>query len=343
MERIMKKTLLISIIVLTIAITACFAFAGCTNPINAEIKDGINYSLILKDYLAYPDAANVASMEAIERNVTDIYNDSSLSMNDKIAQMVERATLNEIDCEYFAFFNGKVGSTNLNSNSGTLIYQRLRRQSDTVKDDTTIKLPVNHNFDVIASTFVTAADIRYVTENNKYFRMDTANSKIKYNEESGLLYVDDSDWKKESNANWNKDQTALESRSYDEVRKSVINWNAEGIVADGGTINIKEDENGNKYYELTFSINVDVANADATTIERLENDNGGSDMKIEKCEFVVQIWECGLAKQYNITEVWSGTIVAYSGSAQSTSEIIFSYSENDMDYSKTQSILQGLL
>lgn len=335
----MKKSLIV-FAVLAIILTSCLAFTACSDPLNITIVP-VDYSAALNDYLKYPDEANVTSMQAVERNVADIYADASLTDAEKVAQIMDRATYNEIECEYFAYFVDKVGTTNLGNNSGTLLYQRLRRQSDTLKDDTTIKLPVNHNFDALASSSVTAADIRYVKD-GKYFRMDCGSSDMTYDSKTGLVVG--SNWKKESRGNWNKTENAADSRSYDEARKTVINWSAEGIVdSENITIQSKVDENtGKVYYELSFSIDVDVANADSTTIDRLENDNGGSGMKFEYCKFKVQIWDCGLAKYYEIDESWSGTIVMYSGSAQSVTKVVFSYSEADMDDSASLAIRDSI-
>ena len=355
----MKKAL--SAIALTLIIAVlCVSFAGCSDSQKGDIVYDVDYSQVLKYYELAPDAVNVASMESqrdgakVEPvNITEIYQDyqdGNLSISDAIAQMVDGATYNEIACDHFAYFTNKIGSTKLGSNEGSLIYQRLRKQNDLIKDDTTIKLPVNHNFDAIASTTVTAADIRYVSE-GKYKRMNTANKNIKYNFTTGILEV--GQWKKESAGNWNKDEDAKGSRSYSEARKSVINWEMNGIVsAEGAKIELKQDDKGNAYYELTFSIDVDVANADKSdkddknnpthTINRLENDNGGSNMKFEYCNMVVQIWECGLAKRYDIDESWSGKIVAYSGSAQSKQVTVFSYAMDDMDSSKTDAIYKSI-
>ena len=335
----MKKSLIV-FAVLAIILTSCLAFTACSDPLNVTIVP-VDYSAVLNDYLEYPDEANVTSMQAVDRNVADIYADASLTDAEKVAQIMDRATYNEMECEYFAYFVDKVGTTNLGNNSGTLLYQRLRRQSDTLKDDTTIKLPVNHNFDAMASSFVTAADIRYVKD-GKYFRMDCSASDMSYDSKTGLVVG--SNWKKQSRGNWNKTENAADSRSYDEARKIAINWSAEGIVdSENITIQSKVDENtGKVYYELSFSIDVDVANADSTTIDRLENDNGGSGMKFEYCKFKVQIWDCGLAKYYEIDESWSGTIVMYSGSAQSVTKVVFSYSEADMDDSASLAIRDSI-
>lgn len=338
----MKKFLSITLI-LALALTLSLSFVACKG--ESQDVDGItkiNYETILKDYLAYPDANNEASMAAVNRNVTDIFNDSSLTDAQKIAQIMERATNNEIECAYFSYFRNQVGETKIGDNSGQLIYQRLRKQSNTLKDDTTIKLPINHNFGSTETKFVTSAVIRYVN-NGKYNRIKNQ-SNIVYNTENGLLEVDK--WERDSK--WNIDESAESSRSYDEARKTCINWNVENIVDSNKDISIteKEDANNNKYYELKFSINVDAANNDKTTIDRLQNDNSGKNMKYEYCNLVVEIWKNGLTKRYQIDESWSGKIGAailwYEGSAQSKSEIVFSYSERDLDNSKTEAIYQGI-
>ena len=339
----MKKSLIV-FAVLAIILTSCLAFTACSDPLNVTIVP-VDYSAVLNDYLKYPDEANVTSMQAVDRNVADIYADASLTDAEKVAQIMDRATYNEMECEYFTYFMDKVGTTNLGDNSGTLLYQRLRRQSDTLKDDTTIKLPVNHNFDAMASSFVTAADIRYVKD-GKYFRMDCGASDMSYDSKTGLVVG--SNWKKQSRGNWNKTENAADSRSYEEARKTVINWSVDGIVdSEGIVIEKKVDEaTGKEYFSLTFQIDVAVANADTngktSTIGRLENDNGGSGMKFEYCKFNVQIWDCGLAKYYEIEESWSGTIAIYSGSAQSVTKVVFSYSEADMDDSASLAIRDSI-
>ena len=339
----MKKFLSVTL-VLAIALTLSLSFVACKGDSQDVDKlTEIKYETLLADYLAYPDAANDAKMDTIERNVTQIYNDSSLSDAQKIAQIMDRITNNEVECAYFSYFRNQVGETKLGNNHGQLIYQRLRKQSDTLKDDTTIKLPINHNFGATETGFVTSADIRYVND-GKYNRM-TKKSDIVYNKETGLLEV--AQWKKHSK--WNIDEDAKWSRSYSEARKTCVNWSVENIVDTSKTISmdIKTDANGNEYYELIFSVNVDVANADPTTTSRLEEDNSGKNMRYNYCNLTVEIWKNGLAKRYVIDESWSGkigaAIVWYEGSAQSKSEIVFSYSKSDVDnYAKTDAIYQSL-
>lgn len=347
----MKKTLTVIAATLLIA-TACLGLSACVKPQTAELSN-IDYAAVLADYLAYPDAENVASMQTKRADAKEdpvdvkaIYEDSSLSVPEKIAQMVYGATMNEIACDHFAYFRNQVGTTKIGKKSGTLVYQRLRRQDDRIKDDTTIKLPINHNFGTTESSFVTSADIRYISEGS-YKRMNNR-SDIIYDENTGLLTVEK--WKKQSNENWNRTKDgsgdAKGSRSIDEARKTVINWKAQGIVkAEGAKIELKEDANGN-YYALTFSVDVAVANADKPTISALENDNSGKNMSFQKCDLTVEIWECGLAKRYYIEETWKGEIGAaiiwYAGAADSKSEIIFSYSQKDMDYSKTEAVYKSI-
>ena len=335
------KKFLATALVLVLALTVCFSFAACDKLKNVyAIAEQIDYLNVFTDYLEYPDAANEASMAAVERNVSDIYNDSSLTDAQKAAQMMDKITHNEMATDHVSFFIDRSGETKMNKNHGQLIYQRLRRQSNTVKDDTTLKLPVNHNFDLIAQNTLTDATIRYVTGGKLY---KISGSEMGYDESTGLITV--GKWKRGNKWNHKEDIDRTPSdpkwyqEQYEDIRKSCINWNVENIV-DGSTVSIslKTDFKGNEYYELKFSVNIAAANADKTTIDRLENDNGGSGMKYEYCDFVVEIWKNGLAKKYSISESWSGKIVAYSGSAQCKSTIIYSYSENDMKDTKTAEI-----
>ncbi len=170
----MKKFIIVTLI-LALAVTACLCFTACNKVYNkAKIVD-IDYSKVLVDYLKYPNADNDASMQEIQRNVKDIYEDTTLTDAQKVAQMMARATKNEIDCAYFAYFRDQKGETKMGSNKGQLIYQRLRRQSDTVKDDTTIKMPVNATFGSFERMATTSADIRYTSE-GKYKRMNNKSS-----------------------------------------------------------------------------------------------------------------------------------------------------------------------
>lgn len=334
MKKVFSTTLVLAAI-----IVLCLNFTACVDSQNVDGLTKVKYETVLADYLKAPDGVNLQKMQEVERNVKDIFADSSLTDAQKVAQMIERSTQNEIVCDHFAYFNNKSGSSKIGSNSGTLIYQRLRRQSDALKDDTTLKLPVNHNFGSVEVNFVTDATIRYVN-GGKYNRIEAkSNGDISYDTKTGLLTV--ANWKKGSK--WDQDEKATDSRSYDEARKTTINWNAKDIVSsDGVKILEKTDSAGNKYYELTFSIDVAAANADKTSINRLQQDNGGKGMKYIYCDMVVEIWECGLAKRYQIKDSWSGRIAIYNGSAKSESEIVFSYSDADMDNSKTDAIYKSI-
>lgn len=337
------KKFLATTLILALALALCFSFAACDK--SQQIKDftEIDYSTLLKDYLAAPDTANNTKMEAVSRNVSDIYDDDSLTDAQKIAEIMDRVTLNEIECDHFAFFRNQLGETKIKNKSGKLIYQRLRKQSDDIKDDTTIKLPVNHNFGAIEAKFVTNANIRYVN-NNKYNRMNNK-SKITYNTKTGLLEV--SQWKKQSSDNWNQTQSAKVSRSYPEANKTSVYWKSENAGNFINSEDIKLEKNDD-FYTITFSIDVSVVNKDKDTIDSLNEANGGKDMQYNYCNITVEIWNNGLAKRYIIEEKWTGQIgekslnIWYSGSASSKSEIVYSYSERDMDYSKTDAIYKKI-
>lgn len=182
--------------------------------------------------------------------------------------------------------------------------------------------------------------------------MQADGDKIKYDKKSGLLSVDNADWKKHSQFG-SSGTISPGIHNLDDAKKTCANWNCDGIVvADSAKIEKKTTDNGDVYYELTFEIDKDVANADETTISRLEQDNSGVNMSVNYINATVQVWECGLLKYYTTDESWNGKIgkglnetigLWYEGSAQSVSNVFYSYSERDNDMSNSESIKNGLL
>lgn len=331
------KILVSVMCVAVIVATTCAMFVSCVDPYNVNMFDGIPNQL--QDSDIAPDQT-VAATAGV--SITDTINDASLSTAEKIQAIMSATEQNEITAERFNYFQYKVGSTDLNSNHGTLIYQRLRKQNQKDKDDTTFKLAVNHNFDMIAINFVQDAMIRFVY-NNKIYRIQGDPDNLVYDETSGLLTMSpDASWSK--GKNFGDEEFVQSSQNLDETKKTCVNWDCDGIVLDeGATITALKNPDGATYYELKFTINLAVANADSSTIDRLQNDNGGSGMSLGKMEVRAEVWECGLMKFYETEETWSGTIVMYSGSADTHTYTWYSYTERDNDMSDTVAILNTLL
>lgn len=338
----MKKIISTLSVILIIAVLSC-TFISCKgNDATGNTDGDFDFTLVMKDYEKAPNADN---SNLTSSKVKDAFNDSSLAVNNKASKMIYEAMVNETNIDHFTYFNYKVGTTTLGDKSGTLLYQRLRKQSTTLKDDRTLKYPINHNFGALEQAFVTSAIIRYINpDESKYYRIEAKNSSMTYDETTKLVSVPNDAWKKGSS--WGDPQTGKSSMSLEEARKMAIDFTTQDIL-DASKTKITEEtaKDGSKFFKITTEVDVTVANdsSKGESIKWLENDNGGSNMSYDYCKFTCEIWECGLIKSYSIEEKWQGKIKIYEGAAESKSVIKYSYSLQDLDHSNTESIYQSII
>ena len=344
-----KAAIAISVIagIALIAVLAVFVIMPLLSPSQTgEVKEVIDFSLELADYTKAPSSAVTSS---VTYDVASILNDSSKSNAYKAAAAVLFTTGNEIFVNQYAFFRYQVGTTNLGSNYGTLIVERIRRETTDVKYDTTLKLPINHNFNTAFVGQVQSANIRYA-HYNVYHRMDSALSDMKYNEETGLIEV--AKWKKQDSKNWNKQNSGTNNTlsEYVDMQKIALNVGSLGDTIALSTV--KDDlinastvtiEHLDGYYKIYFEADIEKANADSETTSKLDKDNGGSGIKYEYCKVTIEIWDCGLTKSYVIDEKWAGTVILFKGSADSVSNIKYSYTDKDCtDFSYPDSLIEQI-
>ena len=337
------KKIITAMCVAVIVATFGAVLAGCgEDSLVADIPDNIPNKLL--DSEVAPDDVVAATAKV---SIVDIVNDTALTNAQKIQKIMSATEQNEITAERFNYFQYKTGSTEIGGKSGTLIYQRHRKQNQECKDDITLKRAINANFGNTELNFVQDSMIRLVY-NDAIYRIKGNVADVTYDSATGLLVVsDDATWTK--GKDFGKYELVEWSQNLDETKKTCANWECEGIVSEeGATINrVEQDGTGDVYYELKFTVDTAVANADSATIDRLENDNSGKDMSVGKLEVVAQVWECGLMKFYQTDETWSGSIGAailwYKGSADSQSYTWYSYTERDNDMSESIAILNSML
>ena len=321
-----------------------------------KIKEDIDFSKKVAGFEQNP--TSVSSSSAIlgalvftEDDLEEIYS-SSKDKNLIAAQMLFAATKNLATAHQYSYFKNQIGTTNLGSKSGTLIVQRMRRQNQDIKDDTTLKLPYNHNFGPIETTAVTGEGkvaVRYIKEGGIY---RIKSNKITYNSKTGFLEC--SDWGR--GKNWGDSETPDMSANIKEARINYLS------LVEGMTNDYDADDNADiskpkaifkkssakiedkgDYYEIFVEVDPSVANKDADTISYFNEDNGTSDANIVKCAITYQVWKCGLPKSYSIDETWSGTIKVYEGEANAKSECRYSYADKDCnDDSATEAIWKAL-
>ncbi|NCA66687.1 MAG: hypothetical protein EOM87_01335 [Clostridia bacterium] len=329
------RKILQNITILILCFILILAVSGCKEDIIVDLPDDTIplYTYVLLDGGIAPPA------EVVESAIYDIdavFADNELTTEEKVALMLKYSAYNETKAYRYSYFNSTIGTTSLSNNSGTLIYQRFRKQNLNAKYDVTLKLPVNHNFDAIAKFFVTDSTIRLVSE-GKYFRMSGDDATYC---ENGLL--SSGGWKKVS-GKFNVNENISESQNYVDAQKSAINYDCTNIIAEGAALELIESVEGN-YYRLTFSVDIVVANNDSATTNKLKEDNGGNNMGYKYLNITADIWTSGFMRTYRAEESWEGNIKKiYQGTAQSNIYIVFSYSERDNDMSGGIAIKDGLL
>ncbi len=328
-----------------------------------DLADSVDFSKKLTGYSQNPNAVESKTeiLKALTYKESDMaaFYSSSKDKNLVAAQMIFASYMNLAKGYQYSYFKNQVGTTNLGENSGTLIVQRMRRQTKDFKDDTTLKLPYNHNFPSAASSVVSCKGkptIRYVTGGKIYRIVAKA---PKYDSKSGFITCDS--WGK--GEKYGNSEKISDSCNITETRINYLSL-VEGM-SDANTYNMekmditkpkaifKKDttkiEDKGEYYEIYVEVDTTVANADGDTIDFFNKDNTttGNSAKIEKCNITMQIWKCGLIKQYIIDEEWSGkvgvAIISYEGKATAKTDCKYSYTDGDCkDDSITKAIWESL-
>ncbi len=323
---------------------------------SGDVADSIDFSKKVAGYKINPTASESktkiqAALVFDADDLEDLYN-SSKDKNLIAAQMMFAATKNLATAHQYSYFKNQIGTTNLGDKSGTLIVQRMRRQNQEIKDDTTLKLPYNHNFGALEVAAVSGEGkvaIRYIKDEAIY---RIKSSSITYDSKTGFLSCDK--WAK--GPNWGKGETTADSANIKEARINYLS------LVDGMTNDYDADTNADitspkaifkkssakiedkgDYYQIYVEVDPSVANSDADTMSYFNEDNGTSTASISKCEITYQIWKCGLPKEYKIDETWSGKIQVYQGEANAKSECKYSYKDADCnDDSVTEAIWRAL-
>lgn len=333
----MKKILPVIAVMLVIGLFAT-CFAGCVDSYEGPISEGLP-SNILKDTNTAPSNEVKAT---VTMSIDSIINDASLADNEKVRLIMDAIEENETKVLRYTYFKYTKGRTTLSeANDFMMIYQRLKKQDRDIKDDIILKFPINLGtsntfFSIYAST---AAGSKGIYADGKLWRLKVDMSDLVYDGSgTGLLSVKEGAWKKGSDFG-DKDETSAQTQNREESKKTALNFSCENIISTEGISIVHKDAG---YYEITFKANLDVANNDSATIERLEQDNSASSMSYNKLEVKVQVWDCGLIKSMYYDESWNGKIVGQTGVADASTYIEYSYSAADCDHSETQAIINSL-
>ena len=324
-------------------------FLGWFKPVNNQsfsFEGDPDFTLVLKDYQDAPSATIAAS---VKYDIIGILEDDSYTDAEKAAAAVLFTTGNECFVDQYSYIRYQIGSTKLKDNEGTLIYQRTRREvnkeGEKMKNDVTLKLPVDHTFGNEEVLFVADATTRYVTGGN-YYKIKASNDDIRVNNETGFIEVADSAWNKSSP--WGRedslyygasDFTAMDQKKIQldvgYLDETIEDSEIKADLIDADSVVIEEKDG---YYSVYFEADLEAANKDRYTTDALNNDNGGKNMQYTNLKVTLEIWDCGLTKCMTIEEGWSGSVgknligntgIWYDGTATAKSTIVYSYSDSD--------------
>ncbi len=337
------------IAIVTVVLILGNMFLGWFKPVNNQKFDfegDPDFTLVLKDYQDAPSATIAAS---VKYDIIGILEDDSYTDAQKAAAAVLFTTGNECFVDQYSYIRYQIGSTKLKDNEGTLIYQRTRREvnkeGEKMKNDVTLKLPVNHTFGNTEVIFVANAATRYVT-GGKYYKITASNDDIHVNNETGFLevansaWIKSSPWEKEDNLYYgSSDFTAMDQKKIQldvgYLDETIEDSEIKADLIDADSVVIEQKDG---YYSVYFEADLEAANNDRYTTDALNNDNSGKDMQYTKLNVTLEIWDCGLTKCMTIDEGWSGSVgqslvggmgVWYDGNASAKSTIVYSYSDAD--------------
>ena len=333
----MKKFIPFIAVVLVIGLVAA-CFAGCVDAYEGPISEGLPQHVL--------KGVDTAPSDEIKNSITvsieDIVNDATLADNEKVRLIMDAIEENETKVLRYTYFKYTKGQTTLSEeNDFMMIYQRIKKQDRDIKDDIILKFPINvGTSDAMFKLYAaTAAGSKGIYADGKLWRLKVSMNDLEYDGEgTGLLSVKEGAWKKGSDFG-NKDETSAQTQNREESKKTALNFSCENIISTEG-VSITHNEAG--YYEITFKANLEVANADETTISRLEQDNSASGMSFNKLEVTVQVWDCGLIKEMDYSESWNGKILRMTGTANADTHIEYSYTLEDCDHTETQAIINSL-
>ena len=330
---------------------------------SGDLADSVDFTKKLTGFAENPNSVtsktDIAKALVYKESDMAAFYSSTKDKNLVAAQMIFASYMNLAKGHQYSYFKNQVGTTNLGENSGTLIVQRMRRQTQEFKDDTTLKIPYNHNFPSAASAVVSCkgkTSIRYV-KNGKIYRIIA--KAPKYDSKSGFITCDS--WGK--GEKYGNSEKISDSCNVTETRMNYLSL-VEGMNLDNtyDMSKMKIDkpkaifkkstakiEDKGDYYEIYVEVDPEVANKDADTMAFFNQDNSttGNSANIVKCNITIQIWKCGLIKAYTVDEEWSGkvgaSIISYEGTATAKSDCKYSYTDEDCkDDSITKAIWESL-
>lgn len=274
------------------------------------------------------------------------------------AELFAYACYNEEYIDKYVYFSDQSGSTRLPSGVSEATKQDykliIHEGEDTpgYKYHYTLRKVDNNTTFFPDSLFERGNQLRFVVQTNTLYRF--AATDVHYGENEILTCT----WSVDPSLDWgvSEDEPPIVKREGEKLNleqieediiqiaesggEAVIHGNinilADDII-DSATITSSQTDDGDAIYTIVANLNAEVANADPSSSAMLKQSNDSDNCRWLTTEeggtlrLIYQIWDNGLFKLYGLSETWQGTIVAMSGTMNSTLSVQYSYSDRDTD------------
>ena len=361
-----KKVALLTVAaVLALVTAATLVLSACGTAGDPPMVD----ETYLSGHNTAPDFEAYYSEQVAEVLASDTLDDAT-----KAAYLWVLAGYNHGQSERFAYFQNKLGETDLGSEGkGKLAYQQYHKElraNDAEnfgggKYHYTIKHVYDSTLPSIYGDMLEDAAIRFVANvdglNGLYrFKLNGDGEEVTQFTGKELLGEEILTTKWQTGSDWGKAEKVYgayriveNDKSLDEVMTALendiqtcemenrqvmgnLNTLGDGVVKEA-TITPSSD---GSYYTVVMTLDPGALNADARSIQFLEDDNTAKNMKWNKCNVTFEMWKTGLFKSYSIEENWSGKIVVYDGSAEVSNKVFYSYTAQDCSMDKELAFLK---
>lgn len=352
------------------AVLAVGVLAGCKGkPVELPVnEDGL---LLDKDtapgfdaaYTRYSAAAleeylAVAQSHTVDGDVDFDDEEVAASAKTAAAKLYAYACYNERTLDKYVYFGNQEGYTTLSATSGGKAlrqeyYLRVNESEETCgyRFHYTIKkvLEASGTVSTFKSSFESAR-IRMTDKTNLLYRFEGDNLRVGEADPNLGYEMLECDWA--TGSDWGVPDIEMVKSDYiapENIAADIEAHAGEDNITMRGNINILAENivKGAYIYPqddggalIVMTIDTDVANGDAASLKMLRKGNGsdncrwvadGEDESDTGLSIMFYIWGNGLFRFYTVQERWTGKIAIFTGTAESTTTVCYSYSDRDCD------------
>lgn len=367
----MNKVKGISALAASAFISICF-FVGCAESVNVQHGDiMLDNDVAPTQTAAYEQFSKeaienyfkVAEQHLDKDGDIDIENaEVEASARAAAAKLFAYACYNERYLDQYVFFSTQEGDTDISAGSATAIkqeyYLRINETDKTCgyRYHYTIKYVsrIEGTISMFRDSFESART-RITDETDVLYRLEGSNIRVGAKSDIFGVEILECDW--ETGKDWGVHDVQMLKGEYiepDKIEEDIvkvageenitmranINILADDIVKSAVIIKDESEENGLEGYIVFMSVDTDVANRDEASLKMLRKGTGSDncswvgDEENSGLSIVFRLWENGLFRMYSVSEKWGGTISGFKGTADSSTQYYYSYSDRDCDMSK---------